>query len=263
MIFDTHIHLNEERLLENLDVYLNEAIKDGVTKFLCVGWDLESSKKAIELANKYENIYCSIGVIPTEHKQYSLTDSPSPTIKELEALLPLSNKIVAIGEIGLDYYWEKEDEIKNKQKEMFVEQIELANKYNLPISIHARDSLQDTLDILKTHKVKQSGIMHCYSGSKEMAKEFIKLGYKIAFGGVLTFKNSRVTKEVLSSIPLSSIVFETDAPYLAPTPFRGKLNEPKYIVETVKYAAQSLNIDLEELENLVFHNSLEILHVKD
>lgn len=263
MIFDTHIHLNEERLLENLDLYLSEAIKDAVTKFLCVGWDLESSKKAIELANKYENIYCSIGVIPTEHKQYNLIGSPTPTINELETLLPLSNKIVAIGEIGLDYYWEKEDEIKNKQKKMFIEQIELANKYNLPISIHARDSLQDTLDTLKANKVNQSGIMHCYSGSKEMAKEFIKLGYKIAFGGVLTFKNSRVTKEVLSSIPLSSIVFETDAPYLAPTPYRGKLNEPKYIVETVKYASQSLNIDLKELENLSFHNSLEILHVKD
>ena len=260
MIFDTHIHLNEERLLSNLEQYLKEAEEKGVTKFLCVGWDLESSKKAIEIANKYKNVYCSIGVIPTEHKQYEIG---SKTLKELESLLTTSSKIIAIGEIGLDYYWEKEEEIKEKQKIMFKEQIDLANKYNLPISIHSRNSFQDTFDILKRYPVNQAGVMHCYSGSKEMATEFIKLGYKIAFGGVLTFKNSKETKEVLANIPLESIVFETDAPYLAPTPFRGKLNEPKFIYETVKYASESLKIDFSELCKISFHNSCTIFHVKE
>lgn len=260
MIFDTHIHLNEERLLSNLEQYIKEAEDKGVTKFLCVGWDLDSSKKAIEIANKYKNVYCSIGVIPTEHKQYEIGGK---TLKELESILTTSSKIIAIGEIGLDYYWEKEEEIKEKQKIMFKEQIDLANKYNLPISIHSRNSIQDTYDILKSRPVNQIGVMHCYSGSKEMAAEFIKLGYKIAFGGVLTFKNSKEIKEVLSNIPLESIVFETDAPYLAPTPFRGKLNEPKFIYETVKYASESLKIDFNELCKISFHNSCTIFHVKE
>lgn len=168
-----------------------------------------------------------------------------------------SSKIKCIGEIGLDYYWENSEEIKSKQKEMFIKQIELANELNLPISIHARNAIQDTFDILKEYKVKNTGIMHCYSGSKEMAKEFIKLGYKIAFGGVLTFKNSKEVKEVITSIDLKDIVFETDAPYLAPTPFRGKVNEPKYIVETVKYAANLLNIEQARLEEITYKNSLE------
>ena len=259
MIFDTHIHLNEERLLSNLEQYLKEAEEKGVTKFLCVGWDLDSSKKAIEIANKYKNVYCSIGVIPTEHKQYEIGGK---TLKELESLLTTSSKIVAIGEIGLDYYWEKEEEIKNKQKTMFKEQINLANKHNLPISIHSRNSIQDTFDILKSCPVNQSGVMHCYSGSKEMATEFIKLGYKIAFGGVLTFKNSKETKEVLSNIPLESIVFETDAPYLAPTPYRGKINLPEYIFNVVQEASLLKKVDFKEFSKITYENSLKIFHVK-
>jgi len=257
MIFDTHIHLNDERILENLDTYIKEAINDGVVRFLCVGYDVESSKKAIEIAEKYDEVYAAIGVIPTEHKQYELENDK--TLKEIESLIPTSKKIVAIGEIGLDYYREKEDWIKEKQKKMFIDQIELANKYDLPISIHARDSLSDVLEILKEHKVKNAGIMHCYSGSVELAKEYIKLGFKIAFGGVLTFKNSRVAKEVLQAIELKDIVFETDAPYLAPTPYRGRLNEPKFIVETVKFAAEMLHFDRNQFEKATFQNSLDIL----
>ena len=253
MIFDTHIHLNDEVLFKNLDNYLKDALNDGVSSFMCIGYDLESSKKACEIASKYDFIYASIGIIPTEHKSYN-----ENSINELKELYGKYNsKIKCIGEIGLDYYWENTEEIKNKQKEMFIKQIELANELNLPISIHARNALQDTFDILKEYKVKNTGIMHCYSGSKEMAKEFIKLGYKIAFGGVLTFKNSKEVKEVITSIDLKDIVFETDAPYLAPTPFRGKVNEPKYIVETVKYAANLLNIEQVKLEEITYKNSLE------
>ena len=183
MIFDTHIHLNDEKYT-NLDVLIKEAKELGVNAFLCVGYDLESSKKAIEIASKFDNVFASVGVIPTEHKQYN-----DGTINELRKLVKSSSKVKAIGEIGLDYYWEKEEKIKEKQKRMFIEQIALANELDLPVSIHARDSLNDTLNILKIYKVNKAGIMHCYSGSLDLAKEFIKLGFYIAFGGVLTFKN--------------------------------------------------------------------------
>ena len=181
----------------------------------------------------------------------------------LRKLMDKSNKIVAIGEIGLDYYWEKEESVRTLQKKIFIEQIELANELNLPISIHCRDAYKDTLDILKEHTCIKKGIMHCFSGSLESAKEFIKLGYLIAFGGVLTFKNSIRTKEVLRNIDLKDVVFETDAPYLAPTPFRGKINIPSYIVETVKYASSLLNCPKETLEDITYKNSLRILNINE
>ena len=260
MIFDTHIHFNDERIIENFDKYFDEAKKQGVNLFLCIGYDVESSKKAIEFAEKYPEIYATVGVIPTEHKQYEIkTGEKASTIDEIRNLALSSKKVIAIGEIGLDYYWENAPEIKEKQKIMFKEQISLANELNLPISIHCRNAIQDCFDILKTCKVKNTGIMHCYSGSKEMAVEFCKLGYKIAFGGVLTFKNSKDSKETLVSIPKENIVFETDAPYLAPVPYRGKLNEPKYIYETVKFASELLNISFEDMQNIALRNSLEIL----
>ena len=256
MIFDTHIHLNDKKIYENLDFYIQDALNKGVKKFLCVGYDLESSKIAIEIANKYHEVYASIGIIPTEYKQYN-----DDSINNLRKLMDKSNKIVAIGEIGLDYYWEKEESVRTLQKKIIIKQIELANELNLPISIHCRDAYKDTLDILKEHTCIKKGIMHCFSGSLESAKEFIKLGYLIAFGGVLTFKNSIKTKEVLQNIDLKDVVFETDAPYLAPTPFRGKINIPSYIVETVKYASSLLNCPKETLEDITYKNSLRILNI--
>lgn len=258
MIFDTHIHLNDKKIYENLDFYIQDALNKGVKKFLCVGYDLESSKIAIEIANKYHEVYASIGIIPTEYKQYN-----DDSINNLRKLMDKSNKIVAIGEIGLDYYWEKEESVRTLQKKIFIEQIELANELNLPISIHCRDAYKDTLDILKEHTCIKKGIMHCFSGSLESAKEFIKLGYLIAFGGVLTFKNSIKTKEVLQNIDLKDVVFETDAPYLTPTPFRGKINIPSYIVETVKYASSLLNCPKETLEDITYKNSLRILNINE
>ncbi|MDY4936922.1 MAG: TatD family hydrolase [Candidatus Onthovivens sp.] len=258
MIFDTHIHLNDKKIYENLDFYIQDALNKGVKKFLCIGYDLESSKIAIEIANKYHEVYASIGIIPTEYKQYN-----DDSINNLRKLMDKSNKIVAIGEIGLDYYWEKEESVRTLQKKIFIEQIELANELNLPISIHCRDAYKDTLDILKEHTCIKKGIMHCFSGSLESAKEFIKLGYLIAFGGVLTFKNSIKTKEVLQNIDLKDVVFETDAPYLAPTPFRGKINIPSYIVETVKYASSLLNCPKETLEDITYKNSLRILNINE
>lgn len=258
MIFDTHIHLNDKNIYQHLEFYINDALNKGVKKFLCVGYDLESSKKAIEIANQYKEVYASIGIIPTEYKQYN-----DDSINSLKKLFTRSNKIVAIGEIGLDYYWEKDESVRIFQKRMFIEQIKLANELNLPISIHCRDAYKDTLDILNNYPCNKKGIMHCFSGSIESAKEFIKLGYLIAFGGVLTFKNSVKTKEVLKSIDLVNVVFETDAPYLAPTPFRGKINIPSYIIETVKYASEFLKCPKEVVEEITYKNSLRILNINE
>lgn len=252
MIFDTHIHLNDEKLIENIDQYLEAAHKLSINKFLCVGWDIESSKKAIELAHKYEGVYAAIAVMPTEWKQYNKN-----TINKLRELAkdPL---VVAIGEIGLDYYWEKSDEIKSKQKEMFINEIKLANELNLPISVHCRDAYQDCLDILKNFHVKRKSVMHCYSGSYEMSREFIKQNFVLAFGGTLTYKNSRNNQEVFDKTDVENIVFETDAPYLAPQKFRGQINRPEFIYETVLFASNRKNINIKYLENVTYKTSESI-----
>lgn len=257
MIFDTHIHLNDEKLINELDSLLIDANKKGVSKFLCVGWDLESSKKAVEIAEKYDNVFAAIGIMPTSWKTFEKEKS----IDELRKLAQ-NKKVVAIGEIGLDYYWEKTEKIKELQKEIFVSQIGLANECGLPVSIHCRDAIQDCYDILKSFHVENKGIMHCFAGSFEMAKEFVKLGYYIAFGGTLTFKNSTTVKDVFCRLNRENIVFETDAPYLAPTPFRGQINKPEYIYETIKYGAQLLNLTIDEMEETSYINACKIFHVE-
>jgi len=252
MIFDTHLHLNDEKLINNLDIYIKDALQKGVTRFLCVGWDLESSAKAIEIAHKYDCVYAAVAVMPTEWKQYN-----NESIARLEEFLS-DSKVVAIGEIGLDYYWEKTDEVKAIQRKMFIEQLQLANKHDLPITVHCRDAYQDCLDIVKKFHVKRKSVMHCYSGSYEMAKEFIKENFVLGFGGTLTYKNSKTVQNTFDNIGIENIVFETDAPYLAPQEFRGKTNIPEYICSTVLYAANRKNLDISTLENTVFEASVKI-----
>ena len=159
-----------------------------------------------------------------------------------------NNKVIAIGEIGLDYYWDKEESVKQHQKEYFIKQIDLANRYNLPISIHCRDAYEDCLNILKAHPVKCGGVMHCYGGSKEMMPEFIKLGFYIGIGGTVTFKNAVKIKEVAASVPSDRYLLETDAPYLAPTPHRGEENQSMYIPLIRDQIAQLRNVDPKQVE---------------
>lgn len=257
MIFDTHIHLNDKEFINNLDHYISEANKNGVKKFLCVGYDVQSSIQAVEIASKYEGVYVAIGVIPTEHKTYD-----DKTINELEKLLNKNKKIIAIGEIGLDYYWENECKIIAKQKQMFIEQIKLANKYQLPISIHARNSLNDVFSILKEYPVEKRGVMHCFSGTYEEALNFISLGFKIAIGGVLTFKNAVNLHQIAEKCEIKDIVLETDAPYLAPVPFRGKTNEPKYIAKVLEAYISRVGKEEKLVEETLYNNACEIFHVE-
>ena len=254
MYFDTHVHLNSEQY-ENVEEIIQSALNNNVTKMIVIGYDLESSIKAIEIASSYDFLYASVGIHPSEIKKMKEND-----LINLEKLLT-NEKVVAVGEIGLDYHWDKDN--KKEQKEMFEKQIKLANKYNLPIIIHSREAAQDTYEVLKENKKYYTkGIMHCYSYSLELAKEFIKLDLMLAFGGTLTFLNSKQNKEVAKEIELKHILIETDAPYLTPHPYRGKQNEPKYIPLVAKELANLKNINEEEVANITFNNACELFGIE-
>ena len=231
-MIDTHCHLFEEDY-DNLDELLKEIFNNNI---YCIvnGCDYFTNKAAIQLCCN-NGIYASIGYHPTE-----LSKIPENHIKILEEML-LNNKIVAIGEIGLDYHYDYDKEV---QKRIFKEQLDLAQKYNLPIIVHSRDAINDVYEMLKNYKLR--GIIHAFSGSYEMAVKFIKLGYKLGIGGVITFKNCNL-KNVLAKIPLGNIILETDSPYLTPVPFRGKKNSSKYL----KYVAEKISEILEiSVENV-------------
>lgn len=226
MLIDTHCHLS----MSDIDSINN---MDGI--MVTAGCDDETNKEVIELVNKYPNVYGVLGIHPEEIDK--ITDSSFKYIED-----NLSNKkIVGIGEIGLDYYWRSDN--KEEQKEVFEYQLKLAEKYKLPVIVHSRDAIQDTYDIIVKYKVK--GIIHCFSSSLEMAREFIKIGFKIGIGGTVTFKNSLKLQEIVKVIDTKDITLETDSPYLSPEPFRGRKNEPKntYLVAQKISDLKGENVD--------------------
>lgn len=251
-MIDTHSHIN---MIEELtiDEILQNAKDNGVEKILVPSAYPDDIYKVIELAEKYDNVYGMLGVHPTEVK-----DIPADFFDKIKELSK-HPKIVAIGEIGLDYYWDKS--FNELQKEIFIKQIKLANELNLPISIHDREAHKDTFDILKEYNKTSKIVMHCFSGSKEFAKECIKQGYYIAIGGVVTFKNAVKMKEVAKEIPLEYLLLETDAPYLTPVPYRGKENQPSY----VKYAAQEIatikELPLETVDKVTTQNAIKVFNL--
>ena len=254
MYFDTHVHLNSEQY-ENIEEIINNALNNNVNKMVVVGYDLQSSLKAIEIANSYDFIYASVGLHPSEIKKMKEKD-----LENIEKLLT-NKKVVAIGEIGLDYHWDTDN--KENQKSIFKHQIKWSKKYNLPIIIHSRDAGQDTYEVLKETKGDYTkGVMHCYSYSLELAKEFEKLGFLFSFGGPLTFLNSKQNKEVVKTIDLSKILTETDAPYLTPHPYRGQRNEPKYINLVVKEIANLKNKEEKEVECVVYNNACNFFGIQ-
>lgn len=247
-MIDSHCHINDELYINDPANYVREAKEAGVFSFLVVGFDLQSSKKAVEIAKKFPECYAAVGIHPSDFKKAGPND-----LEEIEKLAK-EEKVIAIGEIGLDYYWDKDPEIQEKQKEAFIKQIEIANRCGLPISIHCRDGIGDCLKILKEHLVKKGGIMHCYAGSTESAREFIKLGFALGFGGTTTFKNSVRPKEVIASIDENFIVLETDAPYLTPVPFRGHPNHSKYLKYVRDEIARLRSITPEQVEEITDKN---------
>ena len=247
-MIDSHCHINDDLYKNNPGEYIETAKQAGVSKFLVVGFDAKSSEISGKIAEKWPECYAAVGIHPSDVKK------SKPGDLDLIKQLCENRKVIAIGEIGLDYYWDKEETVKKQQKEFFIKQIEIANELDLPISIHCRDAIEDCLKILKENRVKRGGIMHCYAGSLEIASEFIKLGFLLGFGGTVTFKNSVRPKEVVANIPSNSYVLETDAPYLTPDPYRGKENHSKYLYLVRNKIAELRNISPEQVEKETTEN---------
>ena len=231
---DTHFHLD---LSDDIDNILKEAKEKGVNNFIISGCDLKGIEEGIKIINKYENIYLTIGIHPDEMKDFN-----EDTISYLEDLIKNNKKIIGIGEIGLDYYHNKEN--KEEQKRIFKLQLDLAKKLDIPVVIHSRDAFQDTYDILKEYDLK--GTIHCFTGSLECANLYIKLGYLLGIGGVSTYKNTNLV-EVLKNVDISHIVFETDSPYLTPEPIRTEINGPKNISIICDHLCKIKNLSREDV----------------
>lgn len=251
-MIDTHSHIN---MIEGtpLESVIQNAIENGVDKIIVPSAYPKDIDDVIKLVNRYDNVYGMLGVHPTEVKDW--TDDLADKIREYSK----NPKIVAIGEIGLDYYWDKS--FNDLQKEIFIKQIKLANELNLPISIHDREAHKDTFDILKEHNKNSKIVMHCFSGSVEFANECIKEGMYIALGGVVTFKNAVKMKEVAINIPLDRLLLETDAPYLTPVPFRGKENQPAYTKYVAEEIAKLRNITVDEINKATTQNTFEVFGI--
>ncbi len=242
---DSHSHLSAEDFnLDRVETIARAKVA-GLEKILLIGCGVENSKQTIALAETDDLFDVAIGFHPEDIELMN-----EAMYAEMEKLWK-HPKVVAVGEIGLDHYWHKEKEHQTLQRAAFLRQIDKANELGLPILIHTRDAIQETYDILKSHPCKKAGIMHCYSGSVEMAKEFIKLGYVISLAGPVTFKNAHVPKEVAKQIPLDHLLVETDSPYLTPMPFRGKRNESAYIT----YVGQAI-CQLKELDETIVKDQM-------
>lgn len=252
MLIDTHTHIDMIEGLSLEDV-LKNARENNVDKIIVPCAYPKDVEKIYNLAVKYDDVYGMLGVHPSEARDWD--DVLAEKIKEYSK----NSKIVAIGEIGLDYYWDKS--FNDIQKEVFIKQIKLANELNLPISIHDREAHKDTFDILKEYNKNSTIVMHCFSGSVEFARECIKEGWYIALGGVVTFKNAVKTKEVAKDVPLEKLLLETDAPYLTPVPFRGTENQPSYVRFVAEEIARLREISFEELADVTTKNAKDIFNI--
>ncbi|WP_066301989.1 TatD family hydrolase [Bacillus sp. FJAT-29937] len=254
MFFDTHAHLNAEQYNDDLREVIDRALEEGVFRMVVVGFDRPTIEKAMELTEQYEFIYASIGWHPVD--AIDMTDEDLQWIEELSS----HPKVVALGEMGLDYHWDKSP--KEIQKEVFRKQIQLAKKVKLPIVIHNRDATADIVAILKEEGASEvGGIMHCFSGSPETAKECVEMNFYISLGGPVTFKNAKKPKEVAEVIPMDKLLIETDCPYLAPHPYRGKRNEPSYVKLVAEQIAEIKKIPVEEVARITTENAKRIFGI--
>ena len=250
MIFETHAHYDDDRFNDDRDELLQRLPLEGVGVVINSGASVESTRDTIHLAKEYEHVYAAVGVHPSEISE--MDESFLDWMREQSEW----EKTVAIGEIGLDYYWDKEPEVREKQRYWFGRQIELARETNLPIIVHSRDAAADTMQVLKEHHGEEiPGVIHCFSYSKEMALEFIKMGYYIGVGGVVTFKNAKKLIETVEAIPLERILLETDCPYMAPEPYRGKRNHSGYLIYVRDKIAEIKGISPEEVEKVTEANA--------
>ncbi|MCI1695348.1 TatD family hydrolase [Aneurinibacillus aneurinilyticus] len=257
MLFDTHAHLNDEKFNDDREETIARARENGVSYICNIGYNRETIETSLELTRTYDFIYTAIGWHPQDAK--TLTDED---LAWIEKLASEEDKVVAIGEIGLDYYWDTSP--KDIQQDVFRKQIRLARKLKLPIIIHDRDAHQDILDILREEKAEEvGGIMHCFSGSPEMARQCIDMNFYISLGGPVTFKNAKKPKEVAEMVPLERLLIETDCPYLTPEPYRGKRNESAYVRYVAEKIAELKNISFEQLAEITTANAKNLFHIKE
>ena len=253
MIFDTHAHYDDRQFEEDREELLGSMRENGVELIVDAGSDIASWDKIEQLTDRYPFIYGAIGVHPDE-----VGELDEEKMKRMEQLLA-REKMVAVGEIGLDYYWDKEPEIQAKQRYWFVRQLALAQQADLPVIIHSRDAAEDTMQIMeKAYEDGIKGVIHCYSYSPEMAQEYVKMGYFIGVGGVVTFKNAKKLVKTVEMIPLSSIVLETDCPYMAPEPHRGTRNDSRNIPYVIAKIAEIKGVSVEEVEQTTRENAFAL-----
>ena len=277
--FDSHAHYNDEKFNEDREELIQKIYDEGITKLVNAGYSLESSKQALETAKKYNWMYTISGISPNDIPENA--NELNKELKQLEELIKneilvenneqstnqkisenskkLDTKIVAVGEIGLDYYWNK-DNIE-LQRMAFIEQIKLANKLKLPIVIHTRGAVMDTIQILKENNVYKKGVFHCCPLNRELVKEALKLGFYISFAGPITFKNSKNANEIIEMCPLDKILIETDSPYLSPEPNRGKRNDSRNVKYTAQKIADVKQMKLEEIARITYENTCRIFDV--
>lgn len=249
-LIDTHAHLD---MYEDWNAVIERAKANGVKKIIIPAVETEYFQKILDIANSYENVYCMLGIFPTEAKNWH-----DDILDEIRTLSK-NKKVVAIGEIGLDYYWDKS--FVEAQKDIFIKQIKLANELGLPIEIHDREAHKDCFDILKEYNNGSDVVFHCFSGSVEFAKECIKQGWYVALGGVVTFKNAVKTKEVAKEIPLEMLMLETDSPYLTPVPYRGKENQPAYVKYVAEETAKLRGCSVEEVVSVTTANAEKVFKI--
>lgn len=281
--FDSHAHYDDEKFNIDRDKVIPEIYNSGITKFVSAGYSLKGSMDALNLAKKYDYIYTILGISPND-----LNENWRADVEEIDKILEKemcveknnqnrdiaevkdkinntnktenksNSKIVAVGEIGLDYHY---DTNKDWQKEAFIMQIKMANKYNLPIVIHTREATIDTINILKENEVIKKGVFHCCPFNRELIKEALKLGFYISIAGPVTFKNSKNAEEIVNMIPLDKMLIETDSPYLAPEPVRGTRNDSRNVKYIAKQIADFRGVSLEEIANITYKNAMEVFSI--
>ena len=259
-LFDSHAHYNDEKFEKDQAQILKQVYESGVTKLVCAGYSLDSSKKAVQIANEYDFVYATGGISPNDLPQVKEnTQFQEQFLNKLKEIKKIAEhkKVVAIGEIGLDYYWNKEN--KEEQKWAFIKQIELANELKLPIVIHTREAIFDTLEILKKQECK--GVFHCCPLNIDLMKEGLKLGFYISFAGPVTFKNAKNAQEAISKVPMDKMLIETDSPYLAPEPVRGTRNHSGNVRYIAQKIAQVKGVPVEEVAKVTYENAKKIFSI--
>ena len=256
MIFETHAHYDDAQFDADRDELLRSMASKGIETIVNIGSDRKSWTEITKLIETYDFVYGTIGIHPSVKEELNET-----SLELMEPLLQ-RKKIVGVGEIGLDYYWDKDAESHQKQKWMFQQQIELARKYHLPIVVHSRDAAADTFHLIKSKASDLTGVIHCYSYSAQQAREYVKMGYYIGIGGVVTFANAKKVKEVVKEIPLKNLVLETDSPYLAPVPYRGKRNSSIYLPYIAKAISEIKDIDYNQVISTTRENGMKLYNIR-